>query len=58
MILDTGTMIAIVIALASSCTVMVFGILRQRDLEREIAFKNRKIMKLQAYVNSMEREKA
>jgi hypothetical protein len=58
MILDTGTMIAIVIALASSCTVMVFGILRQRDLERELSFKNKKIMKLQAYVNSMEREKA
>jgi hypothetical protein len=58
MILDTGTMIAIVIALASSCTVMIFGILRQRDLERELSFKNKKIMKLQAYVNSMEREKA
>ncbi len=35
MILDTGTMIAIIIALGGSCTVMVISIHQHRQLLRE-----------------------
>jgi hypothetical protein len=35
MILDTGTLIGITIALASSCVVMVISIRSHRDLMRE-----------------------
>jgi hypothetical protein len=38
MILDTGTLIAIVIALAGSCTVMVISIRKIGELERQNKF--------------------
>ena len=48
MLLDTGTLIAIVIALAGSCFVMVVGIRAQGQLHRVINQKNEKIRFLQA----------
>jgi hypothetical protein len=48
MYLDTGTLFAIVIALAGSCFVMVVGIRAQGQLHRVINQKNDKIRFLQA----------
>jgi ABC-type long-subunit fatty acid transport system fused permease/ATPase subunit len=48
MLLDTGTLIAIVIALAGSCFVMIVGIRAQGQLHRVINQKNEKIRYLQA----------
>ena len=48
MYLDTGTLIAIMIALAGSCFVMVVGIRAQGQLHRVINQKNDKIRFLQA----------
>jgi hypothetical protein len=48
MLLDTGTLIAIVIALAGSCFVMLVGIRAQGQLHRVINQKNEKIRFLQA----------
>jgi len=48
MYLDTGTLFAIVIALAGSCFVMVVGIRAQGQLHRVINQKNEKIRFLQA----------
>jgi hypothetical protein len=47
MYLDTGTLFAIVIALAGSCFVMVVGIRAQGQLHRVINQKNEKIRFLQ-----------
>jgi hypothetical protein len=38
MTLDTGTLVAIMIALAGSCTVMIISIRRIGDLERQNRF--------------------
>lgn len=48
MYLDTGTLLAITIALAGSCFVMVVGIRAQGQLHRVINQKNEKIRFLQA----------
>ena len=48
MYLDTGTLLAIMIALAGSCFVMVVGIRAQGKLHRVINQKNDKIRFLQA----------
>jgi len=48
MLLDTGTLIGIVIALAGSCFVMIVGIRAQGQLHRVINQKNEKIRYLQA----------
>ena len=48
MFLDTGTLLAIMIALAGSCFVMVVGIRAQGQLHRVINQKNEKIRFLQA----------
>lgn len=48
MLLDTGTLIAIIIALAGSCFVMVVGVRAQGQLHRVINQKNEKIRYLQA----------
>ena len=48
MLLDTGTLIGIVIALAGSCFVMIIGIRAQGQLHRVINQKNEKIRYLQA----------
>jgi len=48
MLLDTGTLIAIVIALAGSCFVMIVGVRAQGQLHRVINQKNEKIRYLQA----------
>ena len=48
MLLDTGTLIGIVIALAGSCFVMMIGIRAQGQLHRVINQKNEKIRYLQA----------
>ena len=48
MFLDTGTLLAVMIALAGSCFVMVVGIRAQGQLHRVINQKNEKIRFLQA----------
>lgn len=55
MVLDTGTMIAILIALAGSCFVMVVGIRAQGQLHRVINQKNEKIRYLQAELSKEKR---
>jgi hypothetical protein len=57
MILDTGTMLAIIIALAGSCFVMVVGIRAQGQLHREINKKNEKIRFLEGEVSRLRRDK-
>jgi hypothetical protein len=54
MYLDLGTMIAITIALAGSCFVMVVGLRRSMELEQVIRMKNKKIIQLEA---QLEKEK-
>lgn len=56
MVLDTGTLIAVVIALAGSCFVMVVGIRAQGQLHREINKKNEKIRFLQGEISRIRRE--
>jgi hypothetical protein len=55
MLLDTGTLIAIVIALAGSCFVMIVGIRAQGQLHRVINQKNEKIRYLQAELSKEKR---
>lgn len=55
MLLDTGTLFAIVIALAGSCFVMVIGIRAQGQLHRVINQKNEKIRYLQAELSKEKR---
>lgn len=55
MLLDTGTLFAIVIALAGSCFVMVVGIRAQGQLHRVINQKNEKIRFLQAELSKEKR---
>jgi hypothetical protein len=55
MVLDTGTLIAIIIALAGSCFVMVVGIRAQGQLHRVINQKNEKIRFLQAELSKEKR---
>jgi hypothetical protein len=55
MYLDTGTLFAIVIALAGSCFVMVVGIRAQGQLHRVINQKNEKIRFLQAELSKEKR---
>lgn len=55
MYLDTGTLIAITIALAGSCFVMVVGIRAQGQLHRVINQKNEKIRFLQAELKKEKR---
>jgi hypothetical protein len=43
MVIDTGTLIAITIALVSSCTVMVLSILRVRELEQHNEFLRKRL---------------
>jgi hypothetical protein len=57
MILDTGTMLAIIIALAGSCFVMVVGIRAQGQLHRVINKKNEKIRFLEGEVSRLRRDK-
>ena len=57
MVLDNGTMLAIIIALAGSCFVMVVGIRAQGQLHRVINQKNEKIRYLQAELSKEKREK-
>ena len=57
MVLDTGTMLAIIIALAGSCFVMVVGIRAQGQLHRVINQKNEKIRFLEGEVSKLRREK-
>jgi hypothetical protein len=57
MVLDTGTMLAIIIALAGSCFVMVVGIRAQGQLHRVINLKNEKIRFLEGEVSKLRREK-
>lgn len=56
MVLDMGTLIAVVIALAGSCFVMVVGIRAQGQLHREINKKNEKIRFLQGEISRIRRE--
>jgi hypothetical protein len=56
MYLDTGTLIAIMIALAGSCFVMVVGIRAQGQLHRTINLKNEHIRSLQGQLNREKRE--
>lgn len=56
MLLDTGTLIAIVIALAGSCFVMVVGIRAQGELHRVINLKDEHIRSLQGQLNREKRE--
>lgn len=56
MVLDMGTLIAVVIALAGACFVMVVGIRTQGQLHREINKKNEKIRFLQAEISRIRRE--
>jgi hypothetical protein len=56
MYLDTGTLIAIIIALAGSCFVMVVGIRAQGQLHRTINLKNEHIRSLQGQLNREKRE--
>lgn len=55
MYLDTGTLIAVLIALAGSCFVMVVGIRAQGQLHRVINQKNEKIRYLQAELSKEKR---
>lgn len=55
MLLDTGTLIAIIIALAGSCFVMVVGVRAQGQLHRVINQKNEKIRYLQAELSKEKR---
>jgi hypothetical protein len=55
MFLDTGTLLAIMIALAGSCFVMVVGIRAQGQLHRVINQKNEKIRYLQAELSKEKR---
>ena len=55
MVLDTGTLIATIIALAGSCFVMVVGIRAQGQLHRVINQKNEKIRFLQAELSKEKR---
>ncbi len=57
MVLDTGTMLAIIIALAGSCFVMVVSIRAQGQLHRVINKKNEKIRFLEGEVSRLRREK-
>ena len=57
MVLDTGTMLAIIIALAGSCFVMLVGIRAQGQLHRVINLKNEKIRFLEGEVSKLRREK-
>jgi hypothetical protein len=57
MVLDTGTMLAIIIALAGSCFVMVVGIRAQGQLHRVINKKNEKIRFLEGEVSRLRRDK-
>lgn len=57
MILDTGTMLAIIIALAGSCFVMVVGIRAQGQLHRVINQKNDKIRFLEGEISKLRRDK-
>ena len=57
MVLDTGTMLAIIIALAGSCFVMVIGIRAQGQLHRVINQKNEKIRFLEGEVSRLRRGK-
>ena len=56
MILDQGTMLAIIIALAGSCFVMVVGIRAQGQLHRIINKKNEKIRFLEGEISKLRRE--
>ena len=56
MFLDTGTLIAVLIALAGACFVMVVGIRAQGQLHREINKKNEKIRFLQGEISKIRRE--
>lgn len=56
MLLDTGTLIAIVIALAGSCFVMVVGIRAQGQLHRELNRKNQKIRFLEGEISRDKRK--
>jgi hypothetical protein len=56
MVLDTGTLLAIIIALAGSCFVMVVGIRAQGKLHRVIILKDEHIRSLQAQINREKRE--
>ena len=56
MVLDLGTLIAVLIALAGSCFVMVVGIRAQGQLHREINRKNEKIRFLQGEISRIRRE--
>jgi hypothetical protein len=55
MLLDTGTLIGIMIALAGSCFVMIVGIRAQGQLHRVINQKNEKIRYLQAELSKEKR---
>lgn len=55
MLLDTGTLIAIIVALAGSCFVMVVGVRAQGQLHRVINQKNEKIRYLQAELSKEKR---
>lgn len=57
MVLDQGTMLAIIIALAGSCFVMVVGIRAQGQLHRVINKKNEKIRFLEGEVSRLRRDK-
>ena len=56
MLLDTGTMLALIIALAGSCFVMVVGIRVQGQLHRVINQKNEKIRFLEAEISKEKRK--
>ena len=56
MVLDQGTMLAIIIALAGSCFVMVVGIRAQGQLHRVINKKNEKIRFLEGEISKLRRE--
>ena len=56
MVLDNGTMLAIIIALAGSCFVMVVGIRAQGQLHRVINQKNEKIRFLEAEISRQKRK--
>ena len=57
MVLDQGTMLAIIIALAGSCFVMVVGIRAQGQLHRVINKKIEKIRFLEGEISRLRREK-
>ena len=57
MVLDTGTMLAIIIALAGSWFVMVVGIRAQGQLHRVLNKKNEKIRFLEGEISRLRREK-